>query len=121
MSYCLLISEIKWNRSEVMAELDKMEYGLSQRTLSLIKGVFKKHPQVSQVLIYGSRAKGTYRLGSDIDLILKGKDIALETLFKIENELDELLLLYKFDVSIYDKITDCDILEDINSAGKIIL
>ena len=103
-----------------MANSDKIEYGLNQRTLSLIKGIFKKYPQIKQEKIYGSRAKGTNRLGSDIDLTLKGQDITLETLLKIENELDELLLPYKFDISIYEKITDSEILEHINRVGKIL-
>ena len=95
------------------------KFGLSPKILHLIKKIFLKYPQITQVLIYGSRAKGSHKLSSDIDLTLKGHDISIEILLKVENELDDLFLPYKFDVSIYHQITDYDMLEHINRAGKV--
>ncbi len=101
-----------------MKNSSKQEYGLSHQTLKCIRDAFEKYPQISQVLIYGSRAKGNFQQGSDIDLTFKGQGITIETLLKIENDLDDLLLPYKFDLSIYDKITDQDVIEHINRVGK---
>ena len=95
-----------------------MKYGLELKTIGLISDVFSKYAAVEQVIIYGSRAKGNFRPGSDIDLTLKGPSLNLETLLKIENDLDDLLLPYKFDLSIYHQISDKSVLEHIDRVGK---
>lgn len=94
------------------------DLGLTKEEIDKIKRVFSKYDQVEKVLIYGSRAKGDYRPASDIDLTLKGKNIDLNLQLKIEFDLDDLMLPYKFDISIYDKITNPDFIEHINRVGK---
>ncbi|MCW0484384.1 nucleotidyltransferase domain-containing protein [Gaoshiqia sediminis] len=49
-----------------------MKFGLSETTISLLCSVFENYPEIEEVIIYGSRAKGNYREGSDIDITLKG-------------------------------------------------
>lgn len=78
-----------------------MKYGLSEDVVAKIKSVFAKYPQIKKVVLYGSRAKGNFRDGSDIDLSLGGDDIQFSLLQKIELELDDLLLPYTFDLSAY--------------------
>ncbi len=73
-------------------------FGLSDKTIELIREVFSKHPQVEKAVLYGSRAKGNYRPGSDIDLTLLGESLNLTELQKIELELDDLMLPYKIDL-----------------------
>ncbi|KHJ37331.1 putative nucleotidyltransferase [Pedobacter glucosidilyticus] len=92
--------------------------GLVPDDIIKIKTVFMGYPQLDSVLIYGSRAKGNYRPASDIDLTLIGKDLTSSLLNEIEFKLDDLLLPYKFDISIYDKITDAQFLDHINRIGK---
>lgn len=94
-------------------------YGLKKKHITAINSVFGKNPEIKQVILYGSRAKGNYRNGSDIDLTLKGEDITLSLLFKIETELDDLLLPYKIDLSIYHKIENPDFIEHINRVGIV--
>jgi type I restriction enzyme S subunit len=72
------------------------------------------------VIIYGSRAKGNYSTYSDIDITLIGAVINLTSQNKIENELDDLLLPYKFDVSNFHKIENLDLIEHIKRVGKVI-
>lgn len=96
-----------------------MRYGLKEAIILQINNVFSHHPEVEKVLIYGSRAKGNYRTGSDIDLTLQGKQLSLFTLNKIGAELDELLLAYTFDLSIYNHIKNTELLEHIESIGKV--
>ena len=96
-----------------------MKYGLKEHIVISIKDVFAKYPQVENAILYGSRAKGNYRPNSDIDITLKGENLDLSTLFKIETDLDDLLLPYKIDLSIFHKIKNQDLIEHINRAGII--
>lgn len=95
------------------------KFGLKQVTIEKICGVFSAHPEIEQVIIYGSRAKGNYRDGSDIDLTIKGEGVSLSQLLKIENELDDLLLPYKIDLSLLHKIDDPDLLDHIRRVGVV--
>ncbi len=92
--------------------------GLTKRDIDRIKAVFSKYKQIEKVLIYGSRAKGNYKPASDIDLTLIGKNIDLSLQLKIEFDLDDLMLPYKFDISIYDKITNPEFIDHIIRVGK---
>lgn len=92
-------------------------YGLKPQTIQAIQNVFAKHPAVKKAILYGSRAKGNYRNGSDVDLTLVGEDLSLTELLAIENELDDLLLPYKIDLSIYHKIENYDLRDHIDRVG----
>ena len=48
------------------------DIGLSESVVYRICAVFSRYPQAAEAILYGSRAKGTYRKGSDIDLTLCG-------------------------------------------------
>lgn len=96
-----------------------MSYGLKEKHIHAINSVFKKYPKIEKAILYGSRAKGNYRNGSDIDLTLLGDELDLNILFKIENELDDLLLPYKIDLSIFSKIENNDLIEHINRVGIV--
>lgn len=94
-----------------------MKYGLEDRILEKINHVFSKHSKIQKVLLYGSRAKGNYKNGSDIDLTLVGDDLEIKDLSKIIFELEELYLPYSFDVSIFDKLQNSDLVDHINRVG----
>ena len=94
-----------------------MKYGLKESEIEQICTVFAGYPEVEKAILYGSRAKGSYRAASDIDLTLTGKKLNLSLLLKIENELDELLLPYKIDLSLFHKIQNKDLIEHINRIG----
>lgn len=94
-------------------------FGLKAATVEQINAVFAAHANVKQVIIYGSRAKGNYRHGSDIDLTIKGDDVTLTELLKIELELDDLLLPYKIDLSLFNKIGDADVIDHISRVGAV--
>lgn len=96
-----------------------MKYGLSEKTIKQIQAVFSKFPQVQKAVLFGSRAKGNYKRGSDIDLTLHGKDLSLSMLYKIENSLDDLLLPYKIDLSIFDQISNPDFIDHIERVGIV--
>ncbi|RMF46126.1 MAG: nucleotidyltransferase domain-containing protein, partial [Deltaproteobacteria bacterium] len=69
-----------------------MIYGLEDDVIARIRAVLARYPQVDKALIYGSRALGTGRPGSDIDLALFGKHIDLQLVNRISNDLDDLML-----------------------------
>lgn len=96
-----------------------MKYGLKQETIDAINGVFASYPQVKEVILYGSRAKGNYRNGSDIDLTMVGDELDLNLQYRIENVLDDLLLPYKTDLSIRHRIENPELLEHIQRVGLI--
>lgn len=95
-----------------------MKYGLKDSSAQKISEVFSRFPQVEKAVLYGSRAKGNYKNGSDIDLTLRGgKDLTPNILCKIMEELDELLLPYSFDLSIFHDISDPEVREHIQRVG----
>jgi predicted nucleotidyltransferase len=87
--------------------------GLSSETIKKIHQVFNMHPEIYHVLLYGSRAKGNYRLGSDIDLTVMGDECSATQLLKIENQLDDLLLPYMIDISLFREIESVDLINHI--------
>jgi predicted nucleotidyltransferase len=98
---------------------NNMKFGLKTATIEKINRVFSTHPQIEQVILYGSRAKGNYRDGSDIDLTIKGKTVTLSQLLKIENALDDLLLPFKIDLSLLHKIDDPALIDHILRIGMV--
>lgn len=96
-----------------------MPFGLKDETIKNIHRIFEQQENVHEVVLYGSRAKGNYKMGSDIDLTIKGENLDLRILNKISNDLDDLLLPYSFDLSIFNHIKNPDLLDHINRVGKI--
>lgn len=96
-----------------------MPFGLDEKTIQAIQGIFARYPQVEHAILYGSRAKGNYHRGSDIDINLVGSALTLSVLFSIENELDDLLLPYKIDLSIRHTIENPDVLNHIARVGQV--
>jgi uncharacterized protein len=73
---------------------------------------------VEKAILYGSRAKGSYKNGSDIDLTLHvGADLTLTVIYRILDDLDELLLPYTIDLSIFNDIGDPEVIEHIQRVG----
>lgn len=101
--------------SETLAE----HCGLSVTTIAALQEVFAKHSEITQVLLYGSRAKGTFRKGSDIDLTLYGDGVDYRLLTRIETEIDDLLLPYTVDLSLFRQIDNPDLLDHISRVGLI--
>ena len=97
-----------------------MQYGLDEKILADIENIFSKYNQISKAILYGSRAKGNFRNGSDIDITLVGKELDMNILYSIMDDIDELYLPYKMDISIYSYIDNQELIEHISRVGKII-
>ncbi len=95
-------------------------FGLSVEEMENIKLVFQQNTAVESVVLYGSRAKGNFKAGSDIDITLIGNTLCYKNLVNISLELDDLLLPYEFDISIYKDITSESLLEHIKRIGVVL-
>lgn len=97
-----------------------LRFGLKESSIQKICTVFARYPQVEKAVLYGSRAKGNYKNGSDIDLTLRGgADLTLDVQYKIMEELDNLLLPYTIDLSIFRDVSDSDVVEHIRRVGVL--
>lgn len=92
--------------------------GLPQAAIYAICQVFACYPGLAQAILYGSRAKGTFRPGSDIDLTLKG-EITDQELLSLYGDLDDLCLPYKFDLSLYRQLDNQALYEHIERVGQV--
>ncbi len=94
-------------------------FGLDVDTLRKLRETFARFPRIQKVLLYGSRAKGNYKAGSDIDITLIGKRLSLRgTIYPLMAALDELYLPYTFDISIFNQLKDFDFIDHILRVGK---
>ncbi|VGO18504.1 nucleotidyltransferase domain-containing protein [Pontiella sulfatireligans] len=96
-----------------------MPYGLEEETIVEILGIIAKNPKIEEAVLYGSRAKGTYRNGSDIDLTLKGEGLTASDAWGMLSELDDTSLPYSFDVSVFGEISNPDLVTHINRVGVV--
>lgn len=94
-------------------------FGLSQEVVARLRGVFARETDVRRVLIYGSRAKGNDRPGSDIDLALEDEGLSHADLLRIETAIDDLNLPYKIDLCLYRQIENPDLLDHIRRVGVV--
>lgn len=97
--------------------MNEYKYGLPLTAIEKINAVFRSHPQVNKVVLYGSRAMGTHRAASDIDLTIISSTADLTLLFTIENEIEDLLLPYKVDLSLMSKIDNPNLIDHIHRVG----
>jgi predicted nucleotidyltransferase len=96
-----------------------IQFGLKQEDIDKINVVFESYEGIDSVVVYGSRAKGNFKVGSDIDLTIIENSLTFPQFLEIENALDDLLLPYKIDLSLKRKISDFDLLSHIDRVGKL--
>jgi uncharacterized protein len=100
---------------------DKLAYnhGLTARDIQTIFGIFAQYQEVKNVVLFGSRAKGTYHSGSDIDLAIMDDNITDELLRRLSNAFEESSLPYKADLVSYHTITSEELRAHIDRVGKV--
>ena len=97
-----------------------MPYGLKDIELAKLNEVFAANERLASVVLYGSRAKGNYKPFSDVDITLKGPELTHTDLNSISLAIDDLLLPYQFDISIFKSLKNPDLIEHINRVGVTI-
>lgn len=92
-------------------------FGLSEHEIGLILGILRRHPEIDAARIFGSRALGTHRPNSDIDIALYG-EIDTSQMLAIHHELDELPLPYLFDLAVYADLSHEELKRHIDECGS---
>jgi predicted nucleotidyltransferase len=94
-------------------------FGLSDQTLATVRAILADYPEIEQAILYGSRAKGTYRKGSDIDLTLVGTGLDHRLLAQIAGCLEDSPIPYQVDLSLKTDIDNPNLLAHIERVGVV--
>lgn len=96
-------------------------FGLREDDINAIRKILQKFPEVELALIFGSRAIGNYKQGSDVDIALKGISVNYNTALSISSALnEETLMPYRFDVLNYNTLLNQDLKSHIDRMGALI-
>lgn len=93
-------------------------FGLAPNVIDQLRAEFARTPHLQRALVFGSRAKGNYRPGSDIDIALFGPELTLAELLDLDGRIDDLLLPYQVDLCQVDTLENPDLLEHIQRVGQ---
>mgnify|MGYP000285989126 CR=1 FL=1 len=96
--------------------MQNKNFGLKSSVIKNLKAVFESNPKIERVLIYGSRAKGNYYKGSDIDLVVIAPQMSFSEYLRLYSELEELNIPYHIDLAKYELLDD-KIKEHIDRVG----
>jgi len=98
-----------------------MSHGLLPRDLEYITRALRRFPEIEVALIFGSRAKGDHKPGSDVDLAIKGEAITRTTVSRLASLLNEdYPLPYFFDVVHYETLCNPELTAHIDHVGEVI-
>ncbi|MFM2111488.1 MAG: hypothetical protein RLZZ271_148 [Pseudomonadota bacterium] len=95
------------------------EFGLPESALATVRAILAGCPHVEKAILYGSRAKGTHKPGSDIDLTLVGDGLTQDMLARLAGQLAESSIPYQVDLSILASIDHPALREHIERVGKL--
>ena len=96
-------------------------YGLLDKDLNFILDGLGKFSEIEKAVIFGSRAMGNYKKGSDIDLVIMGNKVTNNILINLYDYLNEVCPIpYFFDLLHYENINNEKLKEHINNYGKVI-
>lgn len=100
--------------------IESRKYGLLESDLNGLISVFKRNQKINKIILFGSRAKGNFENGSDIDITLVGIELKLDDILNAKIEIEKLSLPYKFDIILFDRIKEVELLEHIERVGIIL-
>ena len=97
-----------------------MEFGLKDSEINALRETLASIPEVEEAIIYGSRARGTNKAFSDIDITLKGNNLTYLQLALLDAKIDDLNLPYSVDISLFSMLRNADLIESIEREGKVL-
>ena len=97
-----------------------MEFGLKDKEINALRETLASIPEVEEAIIYGSRARGTNKLASDIDITLKGSNLTYLQLALLDAKIDDLYLPYFVDLSLFSMLSNGDLIDSIEREGKVL-
>ena len=93
-------------------------FGIEKHIIKMILSEMSNHSEVCDIIIFGSRAKGNFKKGSDIDLAIKGKDISFELVAGLKTRFNQKMLIpYHVDIVHYESISNQDLIDHIDRIG----
>jgi predicted nucleotidyltransferase len=94
-------------------------YGLLDRDFKSIRKAIEQFPEIEEVRLFGSRALGNHKKGSDVDLAIMGEKVSYSTIVRLNDYLNEVYPLpYMFDIVHYDTISNDHLKKHIDQFGK---
>ena len=100
-----------------MAAPERMRFGLSSAVIDSLRDLFANYRSIEKVLIFGSRAKGTAKSASDIDLAVFAPSMSAQEFTQLWSELDNLPLVFKLDVLHWDRLDNKELKAKILAEG----
>ena len=100
-----------------MVEKGRNKFGLTERDMSTIQDVLGKYSEVKTVIVFGSRAKGVYKSGSDVDLAIMGDEVDDAVVCKLNNDFSDSCLPYFVDLVCYSSLKNSALKEHIDRVG----
>ena len=98
-----------------------MNFGISDQTFTALLDALQEAHDIDEAILFGSRAMGNFRPGSDIDIAVRGKNLSVRAAADFAALLNEKLPLpYLFDIVHYDTINNADLKEHIDQVGVVI-
>ncbi len=94
-----------------------MPFGIDDNDVERIVDILKSNRRISAAILFGSRAKGSYEPGSDIDIAIKGPKLELGDIIDLKISLDDLSLPFKFDLVNYESISETALIDHIDRVG----
>jgi uncharacterized protein len=93
------------------------QFGLTERDMDTINHILINYPEVTEVHVFGSKASGNYKPGSDIDLAIVNSGVSEKTIRNLKSEFDDSSLPYKVDIVNLPEINHPELKEHITRAG----
>lgn len=99
-----------------MAE-KRNRFGLTERDMETIESIFDGYSDIKTIHLFGSRAKGNHRIGSDVDLAIMNKGVDTKTMAKIKGDFEESTLPYNIDLVDFTKLNEQEFIDHIQRVG----
>ncbi len=98
-----------------------MRYGLPEEHIKIILDYIARHSEIEEAVLFGSRALGTYKPGSDVDIALKGNQVDSFLAAHLKSEIEEETCLpYFFDFVAYSKLSHKDLIKHVDEYGVVL-
>ena len=94
-----------------------LEFGLSASIIAMLRDTFAQFPGIATVLLYGSRARGTFRSYSDIDLAVQAPQMSDAEFSQLWCAIDDLPIIFKFDVLHLERLSNAALRKNILAEG----
>ncbi|MEZ0116887.1 UNVERIFIED_ORG: putative nucleotidyltransferase [Heyndrickxia coagulans] len=96
-------------------------YGLLERDMQYILQALKKFNEIECAILFGSRATGNYKNGSDVDIAIRGEKVTDNVIFELNDLLNEVYPIpYFFDILHYEEIHNEKLLDHIDKKGIVL-